>query len=828
LSLSERNGTLLWRCHAGCPQARVLEALRERGLVGEAAPSRRQSPRPRRTIVATYDYTDAAGNLAFQVVRFDPKDFRQRRPDGRGGWLWNLDGVQPVLYRLPDVLAAVRQGERIYIAEGERDVESLRVAGVVATCNPGGAGKWRPAYAHALRGAQVVVIRDKDEAGHRHAEQVIASLRDTAAHITLVEAREGKDATDHLAGGWGLDDFVEVPLPDPAHPSQAQEPPDGASLLAEVEAWLRRYLILPNEHAYVAVTLWAAHAHALACFESTPRLAFLSPEPECGKTRALELLELLVPHPMLAVNATPAALFRAVGDQEHRPTLLFDEIDALFGPKAKEHEELRSLLNAGHRRSGTAYRCVGEGTKQQVQAFPAFAAVALGGIGDLPDTLRSRSIVIPMRRRAPGEVVVPFRQREAAPVGARLRDGLARWMAASHERLLAIPVMPEGVTDRAADGWEPLLAIADAAGGSWPERARVAAVALVAHTREQAPSLGIRLLEDLRTIFEREGKEALPTSVLLERLHRLEESPWSSLRGKPLDAYGLARRLGAFEIRSKNIRDGGDGRRVVKGYDRSSFVEAWERYLPRAPRPAAPAAPEPSPAVPSPSAHAAPAAPSRGAAGAEAVVVADAIRYTNGAPLHDPPTVSRLGRAACAAVADVADVAAFSGRGGERAEPAGDPRPEGCAGDAPDPNDGTHGRSPADPDPALTDVIAAYRARAANAEDPLDREVAQRQRATLERLVAQRQRAELERAWRAREARTGGQPAPAPAPTQAALPIEGVGAQPAQPAQLAEPAPDDVPYESLPSVCACGAPVFMFSLTGEPLCERHAVPCCAR
>ena len=106
------------------------------------------------------------------------------------------------------------------------------------------------------------------------------------------------------------------------------------------------------------------------------------------------MLELLAPSPMLAVNATPAALFRAVADLEHRPTVLFDEIDTIFGPRAKENEELRGLLNAGHRRSGVAYRCVGEGTQQEVKEFPAYAAVALAGIGDLPDTILSRSIVI--------------------------------------------------------------------------------------------------------------------------------------------------------------------------------------------------------------------------------------------------------------------------------------------------------------------------------------------------------------------------------------------------------------------------------------------------
>ena len=132
---------------------------------------------------------------------------------------------------------------------------------------------------------------------------------------------------------------------------------DGAAALDEVRAFIGRFCALPAEHAYTAATLWAAHAHVLDAFDSTPRLAFLSPEPGSGKTRALEILTLLVPWPMHAVNATPAALFRSVADKATRRTILFDEIDTIFGPKAKEHEELRGLLNAGHRRSGVAYRC---------------------------------------------------------------------------------------------------------------------------------------------------------------------------------------------------------------------------------------------------------------------------------------------------------------------------------------------------------------------------------------------------------------------------------------------------------------------------------------
>ncbi len=373
---------------------------------------------------------------------------------------------------------------------------------------------------------------------------------------------------------------------------------DGAAALDDVRAFIGRFCALPTEHAYTAATLWAAHAHVLDAFDSTPRLAFLSPEPGSGKTRALEILTLLVPWPMHAVNATPAALFRSVADKATRRTILFDEIDTIFGPKAKEHEELRGLLNAGHRRSGVAYRCVGEGTKQTVVEFPAFAAVALAGLGKLPDTILTRSIVIRMRRRAPDEHIEPYRARIHEPEGWKLRGMLADWTATVAERLTGYwPEMPPGVTDRPADVWEPLLAVADAAGGPWPDRARDACAWLVRDNAERGISLGIRLLADLRDIFG--GARAITTEDILTRLRALDAAPWAELKGQPLDARGLARLLDDYDITSKKVKVDG---RSAWGYRAEHLADAWTRYLPpptpAETEPAEPPEPEPPPEVP--------------------------------------------------------------------------------------------------------------------------------------------------------------------------------------------------------------------------------------
>ncbi|MCT2589358.1 DUF3631 domain-containing protein [Streptomyces sp. N2-109] len=361
---------------------------------------------------------------------------------------------------------------------------------------------------------------------------------------------------------------------------------DGAALLNEVEAFHRRFNVFPTEAAYVAVVLWDAHTHLLDCFDSTPRLAFLSPEPGSGKTRALEICETLVPQPMVAVNASAAALFRSVSGAEGRPTILFDEIDTVFGPKAGDNEELRGFLNAGHRRKGVTYRCVGDGSNQGVQPFPSYCGVAVAGLGWLPDTILTRSVVIRMRRRAPNEQVEPFRTRNE-PEGHALRTQLTTWTDSVREQVCdAFPAMPEGVSDRPADVWEPLLAVADAAGGAWPERARQACLELVAAaTAGDKASLGIRLLTDLRdTVFG--GADRMPTAQILAGLNAMDEAPWADMGGKPLDSRQLAKRLAEYvtadnqPIKARNIRTREGS--VVKGYYATDLHDAWARYCPAA------------------------------------------------------------------------------------------------------------------------------------------------------------------------------------------------------------------------------------------------------
>ncbi|MGW1758464.1 DUF3631 domain-containing protein [Streptomyces mirabilis] len=362
----------------------------------------------------------------------------------------------------------------------------------------------------------------------------------------------------------------------PAHPT------DGAALLNEVEAFHRRFNVFPTEVAYVAVALWDAHAHLLDCFDSTPRLAFLSPEPGSGKSRALEIVETLVPRPMVAVNASAAALFRSVSGPDGRPTILFDEIDTVFGPKAGDNEELRGFINAGHRRKGVTYRCVGD--SQTVTPFPSYTAVAVAGLGSLPDTILDRSIIIRMRRRARNEKVEPFRARLHEQEGNALRERLAAWAEQVRGQVTdAWPELPDGISDRPGDVWEPLLAVADAVGGDWPKRAREACAALVKASRtNDKGSIGVRLLTDLRD-HVLIGVDKLPTVAILDRLNSLEDAPWADLNGKPLDNRRLSKMLSEYmtadnePIGSRNIRTAGG---VLKGFFSKDLDDAWSRYCP--------------------------------------------------------------------------------------------------------------------------------------------------------------------------------------------------------------------------------------------------------
>jgi hypothetical protein len=324
---------------------------------------------------------------------------------------------------------------------------------------------------------------------------------------------------------------------------------------------------VPGRHTSCAQPAW----------EHAPRLAVVSPLKRCGKSRLLDVVAETCHGPLITINATIAAVVRSIGQDP--PTLLVDEADTLWGTRkqADANEDLRGLLNAGHQRNRPMLRW--DVTSRTAERLDTFAMALLAAIGELPDTIMDRAVVIRMRRRAPGEQVDPYRTRRDAPPLHDLRDRLTGW-ARTHLRELqhAQPAMP--LEDRAADTWEPLITIADLAEGEWPARARDAAATMTQAEaqQEEDSSASVRLLADLRQLFTT-GAEELYTSTILEALHRLEDAPWADWYGHPLTTRDLARLLRPYQVESKNIREHGTGQ-PRKGYVRADLQDAWARYVP--------------------------------------------------------------------------------------------------------------------------------------------------------------------------------------------------------------------------------------------------------
>jgi hypothetical protein len=347
------------------------------------------------------------------------------------------------------------------------------------------------------------------------------------------------------------------------------EPVDGAELLEDLSAIIRRHVIAdpPTVHA---AALWAAFTWFIDVVDVAPIANITAPEKRCGKTVMLGVLARLACRPLAVSNIAPAALFRAL--ELWMPTLLVDEVDAFLS----EHEEARGILNAGFTRdSAFVIRCVGD--DHIPTRFNVWGAKALCGIGKIADTLADRSIPLRLRRKLAGERTTKIRHADPAAF-AELVGKLARFAIDNREAVrMARPAEIEGLNDRANDCWEPLLAVAEVAGGNWSRLARQSAVTLHG-LEEEAPSIGAELLASIRDAFDSRRTDRLSTADLLEVLAEDEEAPWAAWnRGKPMTSHQLSKRLSEFGIKSGNVRI---GLRVPKGYMLEQFEEVFKRYLP--------------------------------------------------------------------------------------------------------------------------------------------------------------------------------------------------------------------------------------------------------
>jgi hypothetical protein len=346
------------------------------------------------------------------------------------------------------------------------------------------------------------------------------------------------------------------------------EPVNGAALLNGIAAAIRRHVVLPKS-AYHTAALWALHTYLIDRFLVSPRLGIRSPTKGCGKTLLLDVLGRLVARPLPTASVTPAAIFRVV--EAHRPTLLIDEADTFL----YDNDELRGVLN-GNRKGSTVLRTVGD--DHEPRAFSTYSAAAIALIGALPDTLHDRSVPVELKRRLAKEKVEPFRPDRADHLDELARKA-ARWAKDHADGVSeADPAMPDGVINRLADNWRPLLAIADMANGRWPKRARAAARRGYGAEMEDG-SLHELLLADIRDVF---GERAqMPSADLVADLIAIEGRPWADglgkNRDKPLTSNRLASMLKRFKITSGTIRVGD---KTPKGYLAEHFAEVFESYLP--------------------------------------------------------------------------------------------------------------------------------------------------------------------------------------------------------------------------------------------------------
>ena len=341
----------------------------------------------------------------------------------------------------------------------------------------------------------------------------------------------------------------------------------------ELEFFIRDKVILSSDAEYSAVTIWCAFALAISEFDYSPRLSIWSPEKRCGKTTFLELIHNLLSNSKLTSNITASALFRTI-EKDESCVILIDEADTIFGRYADKEkaEALRGLGNTGFKRGAEVIRC--EGNSFEPRGFKVFCPVVLAGIGSsaIPETIADRSIVIEMRRKLRNEDVTEYESDEIDELFGSIRDALIKWVEDNRNYFRATrPEFPKELNARARDVWKPLFKIAENINEEWRQKIFNAAIALSAKAEDPDDiSLPLRLLMDCREVINSD----LPTKDLLFRLRSLEESPWSSMEA--FNASLLAKMLKSYGIHSKHWS-------TYRGYTKTSFEDAWRRYLPPIP-----------------------------------------------------------------------------------------------------------------------------------------------------------------------------------------------------------------------------------------------------
>jgi putative DNA primase/helicase len=346
-------------------------------------------------------------------------------------------------------------------------------------------------------------------------------------------------------------------------------PVNGVALLDEIYTTIRTFIICPEETARAA-TLWIAFTWFIDRVQVAPLAIITAPEKRCGKSQLLDVLGRLSRRPLVASNISPAAIFRVI--EAYSPTLLIDEADTFL----RDNQEAWGIINSGHKREG-AYVLRTVGDDHEPKLFGTWGAKAISGIGTQAETLMDRAVLLQLRRKLATEKVERLRHADRH-LFKNLAAKLARYALDAGDAIEAArPALPHELNDRAQDNWEPLMAIADHAGGDWPKLARTAALK-VSGGDQDSISTSAELLADIQEIFEAKTFDRITTKDLLDALNADDLKPWATYnRGHAMSARQLAKKLEAYELKPHSLNMGGAAR--PKGYYRKSFDEVFERYL---------------------------------------------------------------------------------------------------------------------------------------------------------------------------------------------------------------------------------------------------------
>lgn len=359
----------------------------------------------------------------------------------------------------------------------------------------------------------------------------------------------------------------KFPVVEPWH-----EPIDTAELLDDITGLIKQFIICAPETAH-ASALWITFTWVIDYVQVAPIAFITAPEMQCGKSQLLSVIGSMVKKPAIASSITPSVIFRVI--EKYCPTLLIDEADSFMNG----NEDMRGLINSGHTRQ-SAYVWRSTGDDHEPTQFSTWGAKALCGIGTQAATIMDRSIVLELRRKLPHENTERLRHADKSSF-LHIRQKLARFAQDAGAVIeQSRPDLPDILSDRAQDNWDPLLAIADYAGGHWPVTARHTALAIFAKTKdEDNQSAGMMLLCDIQTLFDDDLQRTKITSAdLLEKLLEIEDRPWSEWsKGWPITTSKIARYLKPFGLAPKTIRE---GCKTAKGYIRDDFEDAFSRYIP--------------------------------------------------------------------------------------------------------------------------------------------------------------------------------------------------------------------------------------------------------